>query len=256
VCRDLYAVVTWGKPGVRVGYLTTSDLSLPTPTPQPPPIVVPDPPPVVVPPEGVPMSLLDTIEAVRAVYGPTMSDDECVALCNAVAWIHRAEGFGLSWKTSGTRGRRHDGQECCHDVVMLSDGRYWDILTAAGGASTPNWSTTPNGRITDPARGWLAPIAPQGTPVPVPNPPTPTPIPVPTPAPVCQAVDLSPRLNTLSAQVELLRASVAMMDTRVGVVEARLEGLAGRLEAINAEMHEMVVGQVNGLLQAIQAIRR
>ena len=130
VDRDLYAVVTWGKPGVRVGYLTTSDLSLPTPTPQPPPIVVPDPPPVVVPPEGVPMSLLDTIEAVRAVYGPTMSDDECVALCNAVAWIHRAEGFGLSRKTSGTRGRRHDGQECCHDVVMLLDGRYWDILTA------------------------------------------------------------------------------------------------------------------------------
>ena len=202
------------------------------------------------------MSLLDTIEAVRAVYGPTMSDDECVALCNAVAWIHRAEGFGLSRKTSGTRGRRHDGQECCHDVVMLLDGRYWDILTAAGGASTPNWSSTPNGRITDPARGWLAPIAPKDTPVPVPNPPTPTPIPVPTPAPVCQAVDLSPRLNTLSAQVELLRASVAMMDTRVGVVEARLEGLAGRLEAINAEMHEMVVGQVNGLLQAIQAIRR
>lgn len=256
VDRDLYAVVTWGKPGVRVGYLTTSDLSVPTPTPQPPPIVVPDPPPVVVPPEGVPMSLLDTIEAVRAVYGPTMSDDECVALCNAVAWIHRAEGFGLSRKTSGTRGRRHDGQECCHDVVMLLDGRYWDILTAAGGASTPNWSSTPNGRITDPARGWLAPIAPKDTPVPVPNPPTPTPIPVPTPAPVCQAVDLSPRLNTLSAQVELLRASVAMMDTRVGVVEARLEGLAGRLEAINAEMHEMVVGQVNGLLQAIQSIRR
>lgn len=256
VDRDLYAVVTWGRPGVRVGYLTTSDLSLPTPTPQPPPIVVPDPPPVVVPPEGVPMSLLDTIEAVRAVYGPTMSDDECVALCNAVAWIHRAEGFGLSRKTSGTRGRRHDGQECCHDVVMLLDGRYWDILTAAGGASTPNWSSTPNGRITDPARGWLAPIAPKDTPVPVPNPPTLTPIPVPTPAPVCQAVDLSPRLNTLSAQVELLRASVAMMDTRVGVVEARLEGLAGRLEAINAEMHEMVVGQVNGLLQAIQSIRR
>lgn len=202
------------------------------------------------------MSLLDTIEAVRAVYGPTMSDDECVALCNAVAWIHRAEGFGLSRKTSGTRGRRHDGQECCHDVVMLLDGRYWDILTAAGGASTPNWSSTPNGRITDPARGWLAPIAPKDTPV-VPNPPVVTPPVQPTPQPVaCKYADLSPQLNTMQAKIEVLIGLVNVLDTRLGLIEARFEGLAGRLESINAEMHEMVVGQVNWLLQAIQAIRR
>ena len=254
VDRDLYAVVTWGRPGVRVGYLTTSDLSVPVPEPQTPPIVVPDPPVVVVPPEGVPMSLLGSIEFERTRYGATMTDDECVALCNAVAWIHRNEQFGLSRKESGTRGRRYDGQECCHDVVMLPDGRYWDILTAAGGASMPNWprDDKPAGVITDKARGWVAPIAPQGVPV-VPNPPVVTP---PTQTFACKFSDMTPQMSTLEAKIEVLRASVGVMDTRMGLIEARLEGLAGRLEAINAEMHEMVVGQVNGLLQAIQAIRR
>ncbi len=60
----------------------------------------------------------------------------------------------------------------------------------------------------------------------------------------------------MHAKIEVLIGLVNVLDTRMGLIEARLEGLAGRLEAINAEMHEMVVGQVNGLLQAIQAIRR
>lgn len=200
------------------------------------------------------MNLLDTIEAARAVYGPTMSDDECVELCNAVAWIHRAEGFGLSRKTSGTRGRRHDGQECCHDVVMLADGRYWDILTAAGGASTPNWSATPNGRITDPARGWVAPIAPLGTPIPVPNPPNPTP--TPTPAPQPQAVDLNAVRAIIRDELKVVIGEVLTANGSALRVLDRVDDLAARIEAINAEMHEMVVGQVNGLLQAIQSIRR
>ena len=127
-------------------------------------------------------------------------------MCNAVAWIHRAEGFGLSRKTSGTRGRRHDGQECCHDVVMLLDGRYCDILTAAGGASTPNWSSTPNGRITDPARGWVAPIVPQGQP----EPPVPPPVdPPPQPPP---SSDVEARLRAL----EQWRVDLASYVVRTG----------------------------------------
>ena len=202
------------------------------------------------------MDLRSTIESVRAKYGSTMNDDQCVELCNEVAWIHRNEQVGLSRKESGTRGRRYDGQECCHDVVMLPNGQYWDILTAAGGASTPSWSSTPNGVITDKARGWVAPIAPQGTPV-VPNPPVVTPPVQPTPQPVaCKYADLSPQMNTLEAKIEVLIGLVNVLDTRLGLIEARAEGLAGRIESINAELHEMVVGQVNGLLQAIQSIRR
>lgn len=108
------------------------------------------------------MSMLDTLHLLRREYGATMTDDECVALLNEAAWIHREEGYGLSRKEFGTRGRRYDGQECCHDVLMLADGRYWDCLGAAGSASAPSWSTNPSGVITDPRRGWIAPIVPQG----------------------------------------------------------------------------------------------
>jgi hypothetical protein len=251
VDRDLYAVVTWGRPGVRVGYLTTSDLSLPTPGPVPVPTPTPTPIPA---PQEVPMSLLETVKDVRSRYGATMNDDQCVELCNTVAWLHRDAGWGLSQKEGGTHGVRYDGQACAHDILVAANGAEYDILTAAGAESRPTWG--PTGGVTRPGREWIAPIAPQGVPV-VPNPPVVTPPVQPTPQPVaCKYADLSPRLNTMQARFEVLVGLVNVLDTRLGLIEARLEGLAGRLEAINAEMHEMVVGQVSGLLQAIQAIRR
>jgi hypothetical protein len=135
----------------------------PTEMPAPPPVT---PPPIVPPspPTEPPMSanLLTTITSVRAQYGATMTDDECVALCNEVAWLHRAEGYGLSHKAGGTHGTRYDGEPCCHDVLMKANGSYWDILGAAGAASIPTWQDSPNGVITDPSRYWVAPIVPQG----------------------------------------------------------------------------------------------
>jgi len=107
------------------------------------------------------MSVLDTLNQLRAGYGPTMTDDECVALINAAAWAHRAEGYGLSRKDAGTGGTRYDGVRLCHDVIMLQNGQAWDVLTGAGAQSTPTWGSV--GVITDPSRGWVAPIAPQGT---------------------------------------------------------------------------------------------
>lgn len=108
------------------------------------------------------MGMLDTLTLLRRDYGTTMDDNQCVELLNEAAWIHKAEGYGLSRKEFGTRGLRYDGQECCHDVLMLQDGRYWDCLGEAGKASIPIWSATPNGIITDERRGWVAPIVPQG----------------------------------------------------------------------------------------------
>ena len=120
------------------------------------------------------MAMLETLRRLRAQYGATCNDDQCVAICNDAAWEHRSEGYGVSRKEQGTRGTRYDGQECCHDVIMLRDGTYWDCLQAAGGASVPTWSANPSGTITDPSRGWLAPIVPQGGgPVEPPEPPQP-----------------------------------------------------------------------------------
>ena len=135
--------------------------------------------------------MLETIRAVRAKYPTPCDDDQCVAICNEVAWIERVSGYGVSRKESGTRGTRYDGQQCCHDVIMLRDGTYWDILGQAGAASIPQWGNngdgTPSGVITDPARGWVAPIRPQDA-IDPPPPPPPT--------------DLESRVAALEARVE------------------------------------------------------
>ena len=241
--------VVWAdERGALVDYTLTPPLSLidlrrPSPTPEP----IPDPEPI---PEPIPhpepvMSLRATIEAVRAKYGATMNDDQCVALCNEVAWLHKGDGWGVSRKEAGTRGTRYDGQQCCHDVVMQRDGRYWDILTAAGGASTPSWSDTPGGVITDPARGWIAPIVPQGQPGPGPD-PTPDPQPVPVPV-ACKFAPVD-----LDAVRTIMREELASVPPQP---VPDLAGLRDRIETINAELHAMVVQQVQGLLAAIQASR-
>lgn len=120
------------------------------------------------------MSVLDTLQRLRRNYGSTMTDDECVALCNDTAWVHRSEGYGVSHKAGGTHGTRYDGEPCCHDVLMMQDGRYWDVLISAGGVSIPTWGAQPSGVITDPSRYWVAPIAPQGSVDPPIPPPTTT----------------------------------------------------------------------------------
>jgi hypothetical protein len=98
----------------------------------------------------------------------------------------------VSRKEQGTRGTRYDGQDCCHDVIMLRDGTYWDCLNAAGGATVPTWGQ-PSGTITDPSRGWLAPIPPQGT----------TPVP-PDPDPPQPPSDLDARVARLEAWARAL----------------------------------------------------
>ena len=187
------------------------------------------------------MSLIETVKDVRARYGAMMSDDQCVELCNAVAWTHRSEGWGLSKKESGTRGRRYDGQECAHDVLVDAQGVEWDILTAAGRESTPTWGKT--GGVARPGREWVAPIEPKGAVV---TPPTPNPTPTPPPAVTCKYAPTD--LTGVLAELRAIRA-------KLEVADARVDALRERLESINAEMHQMVVGQVQGLLEAIQARR-
>ena len=115
------------------------------------------------------MAMGETLARLRGRYGATMTDDECVELLNAAAWAEREAGYGLSRKEFGTRGRRYDGVECCHDVLMRPDGQYWDCIQAAGAESRVGWASMPSGTITDPRRGWVAPIVPLvGPEVPVP----------------------------------------------------------------------------------------
>lgn len=116
-----------------------------------------------------------TVATVRDKYGPMPTADECVEICNEVAWIHRADGFGVAEKTAGTRGQRHDGQLCAIDGLVFrhKDGshvdQFVDILVGADNATPPR--ARPGWDVKDTSnRKWVAPIQPPGTPTPPPDP--------------------------------------------------------------------------------------
>lgn len=104
--------------------------------------------------------IYDTLVYLRSKYGPEMNNDECVALCNDAAYIHRndPEKWGLSFKSGGTYGTRKDGVTCAHDIIMNGiTNEGFDVLAGAGAESTPIWGSV--GIITDPNRYWVAPIS-------------------------------------------------------------------------------------------------
>jgi hypothetical protein len=147
-------------------------------------------------------SLLPDVIAERAKFGATMTNDECVALLNAVAWKNRDEGWGLGKKTSGNRGRRSDGVECTVDGLVHRDTMtFVDALKDAGGKSEPAWQVASNPSN----RPWVAPIDPDRRDDVVPPPPPPPP------------VDLSE-----------LRTAIQALTVRVGALETRLTALESR----------------------------
>lgn len=124
------------------------------------------------------MSIQDTVVRVRAQYGPTPTVDECGAIVNEVAWIHRAdlERWGVSGKASGNHAVRSDGVAIATDILQSAVSmEIFDVLIASGpdengklGPATPTWQ--PKGILIHPDRPWIAPIAPTTAP---PQPPDP-----------------------------------------------------------------------------------
>lgn len=110
------------------------------PGPEPPPPPLPPPPPV--PPGEAPdtEAITRRLGELRARYPPSMTQDQCVELLNAVAYEWRASGLGLLEKTEGNRGRRADDQECSVDyLVHQPSEQLADVLASAG----PDGTTTP-----------------------------------------------------------------------------------------------------------------
>ena len=170
------------------------------------------------------MSVQDTVAQVRGKYGEKPSLDECGAICNEVAWIHRAEGFGVSRKESGTRAVRHDGTNIAVDVIMKTDGDAWDILVGAGEQAAPAFY--PLGKITDPARGFVAPIAPKDAP------PTPSPDPPPSQDELLRSIKILSdhvigaleEIHLIRSDIAALTAAMSKLATRTYRGEARLLG--------------------------------
>jgi len=115
-------------------------------------------------------TLLHDLQREREHFGATMTNDECVALINAVLWKNRGRGFKQPEKPgSGDSGRRRDGKRCSVDGIVFSnpgqpdDRTFIDALKDAGGdgPSTPAWqvrrigSVASDGHIVGP---WTGPL--------------------------------------------------------------------------------------------------
>src|SRR5678815_3503337 len=142
----------------------------------------------------MPASLLGAVQTARRAWGATMTNGECVALLNSVAWMHRADGWGLSLKPNGNHGMRHDGKPCAVDVLYHQPSRtVWDVLRAAGEVSEPTW--IPITTYDFAGRPWVSPIDP------IPVLPIPAPVPLPVPVPPTVESDailtLTHRLDTV-----------------------------------------------------------
>ena len=183
-------------------------------------------------------NLLETVREERRKYPTPMTDDQCVDMCNAVAWRHRAEGWGLSRKVDGVRGRRYDGQECAHDILHhLPTNQLFDVLADAPKTAAPVWQ--PKGPPQSDDRTWVAPIAPTGVPVaPVAPPPV-------NPAPSGPTLaEVAATLATISQRLDLLAHNSTLTAQGVQRLEAALA--AGIPLRLRARLIGEVAGTVGG----------
>lgn len=114
----------------------------------------------------LPSNVCDTLKAQRALYPAIPTADQLGEMLNNTALVHKAEGFGLSRKTGGTRCPSPAGQIACDILMRKSDSLIWDVLIAAGEASTPTCGEA-LGPMTDPSRPFVDPVG--TTPPPPPN---------------------------------------------------------------------------------------
>jgi hypothetical protein len=174
--------------------------------------------------QNLPPDVCTTLREVRG-SGPITSDAQLGAMLNRVAWTHRLEGIGLNRKAGGNNCPSPAGVVACDILQRKSDGTAWDVLGSAGvGEPTTVNCGGAIGLITDPARPWVAPVDPGGTPTPA-EPSTPAPTP-----PATDAVLEELRLQTsllnaihiqLDTQAQLTRETNAALDKfRVDVIKA------------------------------------
>ena len=120
----------------------------------------------------MPETPFQTLFQRRQWYPTPMTNDQLGELLNAVAWAHRAEGYGLLMKRTGANCQQPlTGALVSHDILMLRTGAIFDCLINAEGAAKPTWA--PRNPV-DPAR-WVRPVDVGGVSLPPPEPPAPPP---------------------------------------------------------------------------------
>ena len=174
--------------------------STPPPDPDNPPTNPTDPEPSM----QLPDAIFATLKAVRPKY-PTPLGQLGAALLNEVAWIHRAEGWGIEAKTGGNVCPQPTTGRTCGCDILRTATQGWDVLQDTEGDAIPVQSES---GPADPAR-FVAPVAPPD----IIDPPDPPP-------------------SDLTARVTALEAQVAVQGMRLQDQAAALLLLAGRVAAL------------------------
>ena len=174
----------------------------------------------------LPDDVYATVVRLSAPYAVTGTPDGYTmgSILNAIAWAHRADGWGLSRKTGGKRVDSPVG-EIAEDILHHQPTNLlWDIwqgadvgqpLNVGGGAP---WDIGPPESAD---RAWVAPVQPVGTSAPPPPDPTPTPPP---------STDLSAikaQLATVIAQQQVILRVLTEVATRKAV-----EDIATKQQAV------------------------
>lgn len=139
-------------------------------------------------------SLIGDIAAERAKYPASMTPAQVAQMLNAVAWSHRAEGWGLLRKGSGNSCPLNGTYISCDILIHAPSIQHFDVLRDAENAALPQWNNVGPCVLSDSSgcamSNFLAPFDPGGgvTPPPVVVPPSTPSGPVYIPAP---SVDLS-----------------------------------------------------------------
>lgn len=161
----------------------------------------------------MPDNLTAAVAAERAKYSLPLSNQQQVDICNAVAWAHRADGWGLSRKPGGNHGVLSNGTPVAVDILFHQPSRtVWDVLIGddrhAGFLAVTTYDFA--------GRPWVAPVQPAGGPGPDLPPPPPPPPPTP-----------STDLSALRADVAGLRAEVKSLSGAVSALTTLLTQVAG-----------------------------
>jgi hypothetical protein len=114
------------------------------------------------------MTPLEIVTQERAKFGASLTNDQCVLVCNRVAVRLRNGEAGDSYTSAGlltkkatqNHGTGPDGQFYAVDIVMFQDdGAHYDILIGSDAAAEPAWNFV--GFL--PIAQWRPPFAESGT---------------------------------------------------------------------------------------------
>lgn len=188
----------------------------------------------------MPENLLSDLQAERARFGRSMTNDQCVELLNAVARRH--PGWGLLSKLGGNNGTIPglSGPVSIDHLVYQPLMRGIDVLFDAGngGPSTPVWGDVETGEQF-PADRFVSPVG-AGEPGPVPTPgPTPTPEPGPSP-------DLGAAVKLLAEQIRDFDESLMAMSQTLRATQLELAEQKVKLQALLDRGFPDYGGSANG----------